>query len=359
VFTRTRPGPPTTGWQPGEDTLPVVMSRRGRVGAVSMLLVVTLVGGAVRAAASETRSHPTSCGEQVRRASPNERGIPVLFVHGFAGAPSAFRRRLGDARSMLDVVRDIPGAVAYTFDYSAHSLEWVTDPAIGRALGRAIVCIRTQQGAPVTVVAHSMGGLATREAQGTVVRGQRAARSIARVITIGTPFEGAQLLGFADGPAGDVLSTVIRTTLDVCDTSLSNRPDRTMCDLLGATETAAVQGMIPGSAQLAALPAWADRLGIAPIAADIEVGIDGPFGFSERFSVGDFAVSSESALADASRGSPRFVAGCRATLLGLVDAIDASPCSHANELANRRIIREVRQRVERAVAHARELRTAS
>jgi pimeloyl-ACP methyl ester carboxylesterase len=339
------------------------MSRRGRVGAVSMMLAVTLTltltPGAGIAAAGATRSRPTSCGEQVRRASRTEHGLPVLFVHGFAGAPSDFRRKLGDGRSMLDVLRELPGVVAYTFDYSVRSLEWVTDPAIGRALGRAIVCIRTRQDAPVTVVAHSMGGLATRAAQGGVVRGQRVARSIARVITIGTPFEGAQLLGFADGPAGDVLSTVIRTTLDVCDTGVNTRPDRTMCDLLGATETAAVQGMIPGSAQLAALPPWAHGLGIAPIAADIEVGIDGPFGFSERFSVGDFAVSSESALADASRGSPRFVAGCRASLLGLVDAVDDSPCSHANELANHRIIREVRQRVERALEHARDLTRAS
>jgi hypothetical protein len=181
-----------------------------------------------------------------------------------------------------------------------------------------------------------------------------------RVVTVGTPFQGAQVLGLVDGAAADVLSTVIRTALDVCDRDVSSRPNRTLCDLLGATETAAVQGMIPGSAQLAALPPWARGLGIAPMAADIEVGIDAPFGFlSERFNVGDFAVSADSALADASRGSPTFVAGCHASLLGLADAIDTSPCSHANELANRRIIREVKRRVADAVADARTLRSGS
>jgi pimeloyl-ACP methyl ester carboxylesterase len=337
-----------------------VVSRRGRVVAVSAILLVAVFGAsAPHASAGAERARPSGCGEKVRRVSSAEHGMPVLFVHGFAGAPSDFRRRLGDTPSMLDAVRELHGVVAYTFDYSEHALEWVTHPGIGRALAEAIVCLRSVQHAPVTIVAHSMGGLAAREAQGGVVRGKSVARSIARVITVGTPFEGAQLLGFADGPAGEVLSTVIRTTLDVCDTEVSARPDRTLCNLLGATETAAVQGMIPGSAQLAALPRWADGLVIAPIAADIEVGIDGPFGFSERFSVGDLAVSADSALADASPGSGTFVAGCRASFLGLIDAIDSSPCSHANELANRRIVREVRHRVERAVVDARRISSRS
>jgi hypothetical protein len=274
----------------------------------------------------------------------------VLFVHGFAGGPSDFRRRINGNASMLGAIRDDPGVVAYTFDYSRHSLEWVTDPAIGDALGRAIVCLADHHGRPVTVVAHSMGGLATRQAQGQVVEGKPVGASLDQVITVGTPFQGTQLLGFAGGPGGDVLREVVGAALRGCDTNVTRRPGRSFCDLLGASETAAVQAMIPGSDQLGALPRWGPHVRIASIAAEIEIGIDAPFGFSEQFAVGDFAVSVESATADSSPGSPRFVARCHASLFGLVDALDGSPCSHANELANRRIIRRVRQLVRATAA---------
>lgn len=227
----------------------------------------------------------------------------------------------------------------------------MTDPAIGEALGRAIVCLADHHGRPVTVVAHSMGGLATRQAQGQVAEGRPVSASLDRVITVGTPFQGTQLLGFAGGPGGDLLREVVGTALRACDTNVTHRPGRSFCDLLGASETAAVQGMIPGSAQLDALPRWAPHVRIAPIAAEIEIGIDGPFGFSEQLAVGDFAVSVESATADSSSGIPRFVATCHASLFGLVEALDGSPCSHANELANRRIIHRVRQLVRAIAAH--------
>jgi pimeloyl-ACP methyl ester carboxylesterase len=290
--------------------------------------------------------------------SGRDQGAPVLLVHGFAGAPSDFRHRLDDRPSMIDSISGLERAVAYTFDYSDHSLEWVTDPAIGERLGRAIACLAHEHDEPVTVVAHSMGGLATRQAQGGVVDGRPVSDSLARVVTVGTPFKGAQLLGFGGGLAGDIASELINTALRACSTDLSRapaalrelrRPQRTFCGLLGATETAAVQGMIPDSDELSALPAWGEDVRIVPSAADIDVAVGGPFGFSESFSVGDFAVSVRSATADASRGVRPFVARCGASLFGIIDAIDESPCSHANELANRRIVRHVREAVQRGV----------
>jgi triacylglycerol lipase len=315
--------------------------------------LLVIGAGPLRADRASAREVASGCGDGVRRVSNARRGVPILFVHGFAGAPSDFRRRLAGRASMLARVRDLEGVVAYTFDYSAHSLEWVTSRAIGPALGAAIVCLAREQGAPVTVVAHSMGGLAAREAQGELVGGVPVAASLGSVITVGTPFLGTQLLGFADGPGGDVLSGVVETALRACGSQPSMRPRRSLCDLLGATDTAAVQGMIPGSERLRSLPGWSAAVRIVPMAAEIEAGIEGPFGFSERFSLGDFAVSVDSALADASPGSRSFVASCHASLLGLVTAVDTSPCSHANELANRRIIEQVRDRVERAVVRAR------
>ena len=325
--------------------------------ALAGLLLVAAVSPVGIAPASG--SSPSRCGDAVRRVSERHHGTPVLFVHGFAGEPSDFRRRLGDRPSMLDAVGGVDGAVTYTFDYSDHSLEWVTDPPIGERLGQAIACLAKRHSRPVTVVAHSMGGLATRQAQGGVVDGRPVSESLAQVVTVGTPFRGAQLLGFGGGVAGDVAAELIDTALRACSTDLARRPaqvvptqrrpERTFCSLLGATETAAVQGMIPDSAQLRALPPWGEQVSIVPIAADIDVGVGGPFGLSETFSVGDFAVSVPSATADASPGVRPFVAGCRASLLGIVDAIDDSPCSHANELANRRIVRHVRDAVRRSL----------
>jgi pimeloyl-ACP methyl ester carboxylesterase len=214
----------------------------------------------------------------------------------------------------------------------------------------------------VDIVAHSMGGLATRQAQGGTVDGRPVSDSLAHVVTIGTPFRGAQLLGFGGGLAGDIAAELIDTALRVCSTDFNRRdvetvlprrrPSRTFCGLLGATETSAVQGMIPDSAELEALPEWRRDVRIVPMAAEIEIGVGGPFGFSESFSVGDFAVSVRSATADASPGVRPFVARCHASLFGIVDAIDDSPCSHANELANRRIIRHVREAVRRGVRTA-------
>jgi pimeloyl-ACP methyl ester carboxylesterase len=320
---------------------------------VIVVLLAAIWGVMTPAAASATsaRARTSGCGAAVERVSDATEGAPVLLVHGFAGRPSDFRHRLTDERpSMQATLRELDGVVVYTFDYSAQSLEWVTDRAIAPALGRAIVCLAERQDAPVTVVAHSMGGLAARAAQGEVVDGVAVADAVARVITVGTPFRGAQLLGFADGAAGDVVTSVIRTALRACDEAPGppGPPGRSFCGLLGATETKAVQGMIPGSDELSSLPPWAEGLRILPAAAEIEVGIDGPFGFSEQFAIGDFAVSVDSATADVSPGARRFVAACSASLFGLADAIDDSPCSHANELANRRIIRHVRETVQRA-----------
>jgi hypothetical protein len=75
----------------------------------------------------------------------------------------------------------------------------------------------------------------------------------------------------------------------------------------------------------------------------------GVFGLEQVFGVGDLVVSVDSAVADASRGASPFVAVCNSSLLELITEIDDSPCSHTNELANRRIERRVRDLVRDAV----------
>jgi len=317
--------------------------------AIAVTAAVMLPAVAV-APARATGSRP--CGDAVWHVSGSVDEVPVLFVHGFAGGPRNFRARRDGRPSMLESVGGVRGVATYTFGYSAHSLAWVTDPAIGPALADAISCIAGRHGRGVVVVAHSMGGLAAQFAQGQTVGGQPVAPLIDRIVTVGTPFEGAQLLSFASGAGGVIFNEISDAALSTCNRQDRQRRARDFCGLLGTTETPAVQAMIPGSGALDALPPWQPRLARYPIAGDIDVSID-VLGLQQAFGVGDLAVSVDSAVAGASPGVIPFVAGCHASLFGLVTAFDDSPCSHTNQLANRRVERRVRDLVRSAVRDAR------
>jgi pimeloyl-ACP methyl ester carboxylesterase len=318
---------------------------------VVAVLVVAMVAAVVPTSGANVQQR-RPCGDAVRRVSGARTDAPVLFVHGFAGGPSNFRAERDDRPSMLTMVGDVPRVATYTFSYSRDSLAWVSDPTIGPALASAIACIADVHDRRVVVVAHSMGGLATQFAQGQTVDGRPVATRVGDVITVGTPFEGAQLLSFASGAGGVVFDAISDAALDTCDETDRASRARDFCGLLGTTETPAVQAMIPGSSQLDALPPWQPGVVVHPIAGDIDVTID-VFGLEQEFGVGDLAVSVDSALAGASRGIEPFVAGCRTGFFDIVAAIDDSPCSHTNELANRRIERRVRHLVRDAVRRSR------
>lgn len=317
--------------------------------AIALVVAVVAVSAVPVPPASAKGSRP--CGDAVRRISGSVDDVPVLFVHGFAGGPSNFRAEHDDRPSMLERVGGVRGVATYTFSYSAHSLAWVTDPAVGPALADAITCVADQHAHRVVVVAHSMGGLAAQFAQGQAVDGQPVGGLIERVITVGTPFDGAQLLSFASGAGGVIFKEISEAALDRCDRADRQRRARNFCGLLGTTETPAVQAMIPGSASLDALPPWQPHLARYPIAGDIDVTV-GAFGLEQVFGVGDLAVSVDSAVAGASLGVAPFVAVCHSSLFDLFTAIDDSPCSHTNELANRRVERRVRDLVRDAVRDA-------
>jgi pimeloyl-ACP methyl ester carboxylesterase len=328
---------------------PCRSTARRRAGAVLLVVVVVVASGAAALGATPvSNAAPAPCGAGVRKVSGSTRDVPVLFVHGFAGGPSNFRATRDGRPSMLDMIRGVRGVAAYTFSYAAQSLAWVTDPAIGPALAAAISCLADEHGEPVVVVAHSMGGLATQFAQGQTVEGRPVSSVIGRVITVGTPFEGAQLLTFASGAGGVVFDAVFDAATDRCDPSDLQRRARDFCGLLGTTETPAVRAMIPGSAELDGLPPWQPGLPRIPIAGDIDVTV-GAFGLEQVLGLGDLAVSVDSAVAGASRGIVPFVAGCHSGFFDVLDAIDDSPCSHTNELANRRVEQRVRSLVRDAV----------
>jgi triacylglycerol esterase/lipase EstA (alpha/beta hydrolase family) len=159
---------------------------------------------------------PRTCEGAQRVRESNGRGrVPVLLVHGLFGEPRDFRRSLltkadDDAPTMLETIADVRGVTVYTFDYSQDATKWVTHQSIGPALAESIRCLADASGRRVMVVAHSMGGLAVRLAQGQVIDGRSVSESIVRVVEIGTPSKGVLLLTYTnDRLSGFVIQTVV------------------------------------------------------------------------------------------------------------------------------------------------------
>jgi pimeloyl-ACP methyl ester carboxylesterase len=321
-----------------------------RVAAVALAVVgFGAVAPGATAHAGDSAA-PERCGAATRAtASARSRGgTPVLFVHGFGGGPGNFHQHQDDRPSMLDAVAALDGVTAYTFDYADHALSWVTNPAIGPALARSIDCLARASGRKVVVVAHSMGGLATRYAQGQEIGGRPVSDSLARVVTIGTPTEGVLLLSFTNG---EVSNAIVQAAVDAAGEVCGNQPKekrRRLCELLDEADAPAVTAMAPDAAALDDLPPWGPGVVVHPIAADLELRLSA-FGIGTTVSLGDIVVTVDSATADPSPGQRPLVVRCRAQLTELVTVVDESPCSHANEVANRRIIAAVRDQVRLAV----------
>jgi pimeloyl-ACP methyl ester carboxylesterase len=322
--------------------------------ALAGLVVVVLVGVFPAAPAhAGDGGLPDRCGAATKANTSSRApgGVPVLFVHGFGGGPGNFHQRRDDRASMLDEVASVDGVTAYTFDYSDHALAWVTKPAIGPALARSIDCLARASGRKVVVVAHSMGGLATRFAQGQVIHGRPVSDSLARVVTIGTPTEGVLLLSFTNGT---VSNAIVQAAVDAAGEVCSDQPKekrRRLCQLLDEADAPAVTAMAPHAAALDDLPPWGAGVVVHPIAADLELRLS-VFGIGTTVSLGDIVVTVDSATADPSPGERPLVVRCRANLTDLVTVVDQSPCSHANEVANRRIVRAVRRQVRLATEQA-------
>lgn len=181
--------------------------------------------------------------------------VPVLFVHGFLGKAS-------DWRPFQSIVTDKIGARTEAFDYQQYNHQWVTDPHIGKALAERITCIGTssrQQGGKgkVIVVAHSMGGLATRQA---IAESPEAAKALGMVITIGTPNTGSSIdrasldlaLSLCQLGAGQGVALQCLAALQALEKSLT-----------------AIPGLAAGSKEIRVLPGWPKSLPVYAIAGNI------------------------------------------------------------------------------------------
>lgn len=119
-----------------------------------------------------------------KRASPHPRGLPVLLVHGY-GCNSGYWHSMSKALQKAHITHhaiDLEPVIGGIDEYA---------PLIHRAIEQ--LCRETGC-EKVVVVAHSMGGLASR----AYLR-DHGSRRIAKLITLGTPHHGTGLAHFGVG----------------------------------------------------------------------------------------------------------------------------------------------------------------
>lgn len=104
---------------------------------------------------------------------------PIIFVHGYSGSSSNF-----DAMLMRFTASGYPRAKLYGFNYNSLTS---SDRTSAASLNSFINSVRASNGnQPVSVIAHSNGGLVVRW-QRAKLGGQAGMR---RFITLGTPHQG-------------------------------------------------------------------------------------------------------------------------------------------------------------------------
>lgn len=265
--------------------------------------------------------------------SPSGKITPVIFVHGFVswvnhdegrtGYFSHYIDKTADGgagrvlakkdvhTSLVGLIQQIPGAAPYMFDYSAIASRWVTDPGIGPRLGKAITCLSRHYGVKPVIIAHSMGGNATREALAQDDgAGGTVADHVSRVITFGTPNLGsdnAALIGKVLEGAGKPLilgapARLLKHVWERCGEGMdaSGKP----CignPVVDAFLSSGGKALWTGSPEMAALPPWPSKVHVTALAGDIQIGGITMFGWKSArlLDVGDMLVSEPSAVAGA------------------------------------------------------------
>ncbi|PPI00566.1 esterase/lipase family protein [Rathayibacter rathayi] len=377
-----------------------------RVVTVVLAALVAVVGALVvpggRAEAAEVVA-PRSCG--VARLAPVLAGddvqprsvaalVPIVLLHGWLGTATHDASRTGVFSHLVDMVssesptaldapepsllgrfQQIEGAAVYTFDYRRLAARWVTDPGISDALASSIACLVSATGHRVVVVAHSMGGLAARQALSSRVDGTAVASMVSSVLTFGTPNTGsdvAERLGRMVDESGHVspamiagldppnrlsLSAMLASCGDAVSENAEHAGECTGMPLIDALASAAGKGLRTGSTELGSLPPWPVGVHVTALVGDIQVTAAVALGRrSAPVGLGDIMVATGSATAGV---DDSVVSTCRYTYLAAANApslmaeltplarmgdvlrfarlvvdVDASPCHHARLTRN-------------------------
>ncbi|NRG40336.1 hypothetical protein GTU73_05225 [Rathayibacter sp. VKM Ac-2804] len=384
---------------------------------VAVGAVVVPAGSAVAAVAA---APPATCG--IAELAPVLEGddvtttaaaslVPILVLHGWLGTATHDESRTGafshlvdliatngvdqpvttSQRSLIGAFQDTEGAVVYTFDYRDLAARWVTDPGIADALASSIACLTAATGHRAVVVAHSMGGLAARQALSQSVDGVPVESMVREVVTFGTPNTGSDLalrLGQIIDSTGTVspavvgglepqsrlgISALLASCGEAASEDAANAGECTGMPMIDALSSQAGIAMRTGSTELAALPPWPAGVRVVSLAGDIRVTIASVLGSSTgSVSLGDIIVAPPSAES----GVDEYVVStCYYTMLSMPDvpsvlaelspmarlgdalrfsamvvAIDASPCHHAKLMRNVELAGHAEAEIADAVA---------
>jgi pimeloyl-ACP methyl ester carboxylesterase len=295
----------------------------------TLCFAATLFGASAPPAATAATASAYTCvndaTQQIVGSQTPAGSTAVLFVHGISSGPGMWDQ---GTDSIGKQVAAIPGATAWTFDYSGASLDWVTDKRIGERLAVAISCLARDSGNKIAIVAHSMGGLATQYALSfSDPYGGKVADHVAEVITIGTPFDGSLALSefqagvtVSDSPGLDALLSAC-AGISAFDNSF--RP----CGLASVARSPVGFALMYDSSAIAALPAWPQGLPVLPMAGNIseKVGV-GTLSFT--WSLGDVPVTQGSAVAHDTGGTPIVVPCPDVDIWTLIWHSDQVPCFH-------------------------------
>jgi len=281
---------------------------------------------------------------------------PVIFVNGIASGPGVWKPY--SPTSLAGQVSAIPGVSAWTFGYSGKlSLQWVTNQEIGPDLAKAITCLAGISGHKVIVVAHSMGGLAAQYAIG------QEASHVAELVTIGTPFEGSQILTIAedliDGKNGALDELISRNPSLIATAALTeailsacagvaDHTDTNLCWLASVLRSPVGTALEAHSSAISQLPAWPAGVRVLDTAGDMQVSV-GVFDHVKDVDFGDGAVTLSSATAHGTAGPP-VIASCHKTFSHLL-SIDASLCFHTSLPHNPRIDAAIFRVISAAAGH--------
>jgi pimeloyl-ACP methyl ester carboxylesterase len=372
----------------------VPLRRRGLTVATVVALVATFGSSGFSGVERASAAGGFVCGaydqtaKRGRTPTPDAEGrvFPIVTIHGITGSDDDFDRTInksyGEAnpqppRSVLDALAGpkaagqtlppgLPGVRVYSFSYTPDSLRWIDNPAVGGRFEQTIDCLYAKFHTPVSVIAHSMGGLVTRwVANTTDANGVSRATKLGKVITLGTPYAGSFMSAVANGATdvAGVSAPAVALLNYVCGAS-GTATGNGSCGpipLYAAFRSEAGRNQRTGAQTINDLKRWPPNVDVETIAGSQTIPLV-LFGspLNAAVDIGDFAVATGSATADPRAGrvfSCRYdsATGTASTIMKqilglatpqerhakLTGAFLASPCYHSNLMQNVELTNEI------------------